>query len=133
MTEEQIRAMAEQARVSRIMTEISAVDKKLQKCRAVKGTLSGCQTSLDGELEEWKSVRTNLESDPRYVQIVTTDVFEGEMADKLAAYMNTVDTDINTGISDTAAMAGELQAQLGALEAYEARLMAQRASLVSQL
>ena len=35
---------------------------------------------MDSEIESWKNVRTTLNSDVRYTQIVTTDIFEGEMA-----------------------------------------------------
>lgn len=127
------KARQEQERISRIWAQIHEIDKKLGKCNLSKGALSSCEVSLSGELENWNNVNRTLHSDTRYTQIVTEDVFEGEMANKLKSYMTTVESDINTGISDTAFLLGELQAQISALEAYAGKLSSQRASLMSQL
>ena len=129
----QEQARQEQERINRIWEQIHVIDGKLQKCNQSKNTLSGYETSLNGALESWRNVNRTLHSHARYTQIVTTDVFEGEMADRLKTYMTTVVSDINTGISDTASLLNELQAQLSALEAYAGKLSAQRASLLSQL
>lgn len=126
-------AEAERQRVAAIMRQINEIDQKIREANKVKGTLSNCKSSLDSEIESWKNVRTALNSDVRYTQIVTTDVFEGEMANRLKIYMSTVVTDINTGISDSSNLLGELEAQISALVAYEGRLSAKRAGLVSQL
>lgn len=126
-------AEAERQRVAAIMRQINEIDQKIREANKVKGTLSNCKSSLDSEIESWKNVRTALNSDVRYTQIVTTDVFEGEMADRLKTYMSTVVTDINTGISDSSNLLGELEAQISALVAYEGRLSAKRAGLVNQL
>lgn len=126
-------AEAERQRVAEIMRQINEIDRKIRECTKAKGTLSSCKSSLDSEIESWKNVRTTLNSDVRYTQIVTTDVFEGEMADRLKKYMNTVVSDINSGISDSSDLLSELEAQINALVAYEGRLSAKRAGLVSQL
>lgn len=124
---------AEQARRNAIFSQIGEIDRKLTKTRQTKTILSGQKTALAGEKESWNTIKNTLESDPRNVRIVTKDIFEGEMADKLAAYMNTVDTDINTGIRDTGNLLDTLQTQIGALVTYEGKLMAQKATLISRL
>lgn len=126
-------AEAERQRVAAIMAQINEIDRKIRESNQVKGKLSSCKSSLDSEIESWKNVRTALNSDVRYTQIVTTDIFEGEMADRLKTYMSTVVSDINTGISDSSNLLSELEAQISALTAYEGRLSAKRAGLVSQL
>lgn len=126
-------AEAERQRVAAIMRQINEIDQKIRESNRVKETLSSCKSSLDSEVESWKNVRTTLNSDVRYTQIVTTDIFEGEMANRLKEYMNTVVSDINTGISDSSNLLSELETQISALVAYEGRLYAKRAGLVSQL
>ena len=126
-------AEAERRRVAAIMRQINEIDQKIRESNRVKERLSSCKSSLDSEVESWKNVRTTLNSDVRYTQIVTTDIFEGEMANRLKEYMNTVVSDINTGISDSSNLLSELEAQISALVAYEGRLYAKRAGLVSQL
>lgn len=126
-------ADAERKRVAEIMRQINEIDQKIRESNRVKEKLSSCKSSLDSEVESWKNVRTTLNSDVRYTQIVTTDIFEGEMANRLKEYMNTVVSDMNTGISDSSNLLSELDAQISALIAYEGRLSAKRAGLVSQL
>lgn len=126
-------AEAERQRVAAIMAQINEIDRKIRESNQVKGKLSSCKSSLDSGIESWKNVRTALNSDVRYTQIVTTDIFEGEMADRLKTYMSTVVSDINTGISDSSNLLSELEAQISALTAYEGGLSAKRAGLVSQL
>lgn len=126
-------AEAERRRVAAIMAQINEIDRKIRESNQVKGKLSSCKSSLDSGIESWKNVRTALNSDVRYTQIVTTDIFEGEMADRLKTYMSTVVSDINTGISDSSNLLSELEAQISALTAYEGGLSAKRAGLVSQL
>lgn len=126
-------ADAERKRVAEIMRQINEIDQKIRESNRVKEKLSSCKSSLDSEVESWKNVRTTLNSDVRYTQIVTTDIFEGEMANRLKEYMNTVVSDMNKGISDSSNLLSELDAQISALIAYEGRLSAKRAGLVSQL
>ncbi len=126
-------AEAERQRVAAIMAQINEIDRKIGECNKVKGRLSSCRSSLDSEIESWKDVRITLNADVRYTQIVTNDIFEGEMADRLKAYMSTVTSDINKGISDSSNLLSELEAQISALTAYEGRLSAKRAGLVGQL
>ncbi len=126
-------ARREQERVEAIWKQINEIDQKIRESNTVKGTLSNCRSLLDSEIESWKNVRTTLNSDVRYTQIVTTDIFEGEMANRLKTYMSTVVTDINAGIADSFKLLGELEAQINALDTYESRLSAERAGLVSQL
>jgi len=123
----------EQQRISAILRQISVIDGKISESEQVRGTLSNHKISLDSEIERFKGIRTTLNSDVRYTQIVTIDVFEGEMANRLKNYMSTVKSDIDAGISDSEALLGELNIQIGALIAYEERLSGQRAALVSQL
>lgn len=125
--------MAERMRIEGIMRQIRVIDEKLSACRPVKAALSAQQTSLDSAVENWVNVRQILLSDVRYTEIVTTDVFEGEMANRLKEYMSEVLTDINDGILGSELLLDELQAQIGKLEEYEAELSAERASLAAQL
>ena len=125
--------MAERMRIEGIMRQIRVIDEKLSACRPVKAALSAQQTSLDSAVENWVNVRQILLSDVRYTEIVTTDVFEGEMANRLKEYISEVLTDINDGISASELLLDELQAQIGKLEEYEAELSAERASLAAQL
>lgn len=127
------KAQQEQQRISAIMGQISVIDGKISESKQVRSTLSGYKASLASEIESWVGVRATLNSDVRYTQIVTTDVFEGEMANRLKTYMSTVVSDINTGISDSENLLGALNTQISALEAYESRLSSQRAALVRQL
>lgn len=129
----QERARREQERINMIRKQIDEIDIKLKECKVSKNALSACEVSLSGELERWESVNRTLHSDIRYTQIVTEDVFEGEMANALKTYMAVVEEDINTGILDTASLLGRLKTQLSVLTAYMDKLSSQRASLMSQL
>lgn len=132
MTDEE-KARIEQERVRRIWEQIGVVDQKIQECNQVKETLVSYQGSLDGAIESWESVNKTLHSDMRYTWIVTTDIFEGEMANQLKSYMANVVADIATGIADTKTLLQELTTQIGALEKYANQLKVERNYLMGQL
>lgn len=109
------------------------IDGKISACSQVRSQLTSLKSQLDTAISDWEAVQSKLNSDSRYTQIVTPDVFEGEMANRLRERMDTVQSDIRTGISDSEALAEELQSQINALDEYSSTLSGQRAYWSAQL
>ena len=112
---------------------IQEIDGKLSECAEIRNSLSQYKNQLDSELTSWRGVRGKLGEGSRYTKVVTSNVFEGEMAEKLGTYMGRVSTDVKNGISDSENLSDAIQAQINDLDTYSSNLRNRRAGWVSQL
>ena len=113
--------------------KIAEIDAKVKKCDDMRDDLKACKTRLDQKISDWESVKNALGRDPRYTKIVTSDVFEGNMAKRLGEYMRDVDTDIKSGITEAESLSDEVQTQISGLDSYRSSLMASRARWSNRL
>lgn len=128
-----LKAIADRRRKEEARRKIAEIDIKVGKCDEVRGNLRSYKTSLDNKISDWERVKNKLSSNPKYTKVVTSDIFEGEMAERLGEYMTDVNGDIKSGISDSERLSDELQTQISALDTYRGNLMANRAVWVSRL
>jgi len=99
----------------------------------MRDDLKACKTRLDQKISDWESVKNALGRDPRYTKVVTSDVFEGNMAKRLGEYMRDVNTDIKSGITEAESLSDEVQTQISGLDSYRSSLMASRARWSNRL
>lgn len=128
-----LKDLADKLKKEEARRKVAEIDGKVRKCDEVRGNLESCKTSLDNEISDWERVKTKLNSSARYTTVVTANVFEGEMAERLGEYMTDVNGDIRSGISAAESLSDELQTQISALDTYRGTLMANRARWASQL
>lgn len=128
-----LKALADKAKKDEARRKIAEIDGKVSRCDEIRGNLRSCKSSLDNKISEWERVKNKLSSNSKYTKVVTTNVFEGEMAERLGEYMTNVNGDIKSGISDAERLSDELQTQINALEMYRGNLMASRAVWVGRL
>ena len=113
--------------------KIAEIDAKVKKCDDMRDDLKACKRRLDQKISDWESVKNALGRDPRYTKIVTSDVFEGNMAKRLGEYMRDVNTDIKSGITEAESLSDEVQTQISGLDSYRSSLMASRARWSNRL
>lgn len=125
--------LLKQQRREEATRKIAKIDAKVKKCDDMRTDLEAIKTRLDNKILDWQSVKNALGRDSRYTKVVTSDIFEGDMAERLGEYMTNVDTDIKSGITEAESLSDEVQTQLSGLDSYRGNLMASRARWSNRL
>lgn len=128
-----LKDLADKMKKDKARSKIAEIDGKIRKCDDALSSLQGCKGALDNAISDWERMKAKLDGSPKYTKVVTSNVFEGEMADRLGEYMTEVHGDIKSGISDAESLSDEVQTQLNALDTYRGNLMDERRTWECQL
>lgn len=131
--EDILKELADRRRRDEAARKISEIDSKVSKCDEVRSSLQSSKTSLDNKISDWERTKNKLDGNPKCTKVVTPNIFEGEMAERLGEYMTDTAGDIKSGISNADSLSEEVQTQLNGLDTYRSNLMAERARWASQL
>lgn len=97
---------------------------KINSANNVITALNSYKVNIDSSILSWETERGKLKGN--YLSVKATDIFQGEMANKLNTDMSKVSQNINLGITDAGELSSAIQTQISALQRYVSTLETQK-------
>lgn len=120
------------AKTAAIMKQIGEIRIKISNARTVKINLKNSDTAINNTLMRWTSRYNAFQSSPMS-EVVVTDKFEGESAEKIRTRL----PDATQAMADTQAstenVQGEISVQITKLDEYIAKLEEEISALMASL
>lgn len=115
-----------------IMKQIGELRDKIRDARTVKTSLKNSDTAISNTLMRWTSRYNAFQSSPMS-EVVVTDKFEGESAEKIRTRLPEAIQAMAVTQSSTENVRGEISVQITKLDEYIAELEEKIAALMASL
>lgn len=115
-----------------IMKQIGELRDKIRDARTVKTNLKNSDTAISNTLMRWTSRYNAFQSSPMS-EVVVTDKFEGESAEKIRTRLPEAIQAMAVTQSSTENVRGEISVQITKLDEYIAELEEKIAALMASL
>lgn len=120
------------ARRAAIMAQVAILREKISKAREVKNDLTSSDRALNSALMQWTNRYAAFQASSMS-EVVVTDKFEGESAEKIQARLPDAIQKMADTQSSTESVQGEISVQMTKLDEYIAKLEEQISALLSGL
>ena len=107
-SEDLAREIERRQRHARANANIMSLSGEIAQYESARTAVMNAKNNCETEKEEWKSTVRRLSSK----KIVRTEIFEGEMAEKLSEYRESMVNENNDGIRSAGNLADSLSSQL---------------------
>lgn len=120
------------AKRAAIMKQIGEIRIKISNARTVKINLKNSDTAINNTLMRWTSRYNAFQSSPMS-EVVVTDKFEGESAEKIRTRLPDATQAMAVTQSSTENVRGEISVQITKLDEYIAKLEEEISALMASL
>ena len=124
--------VARGAKMAAIAKQIGELRIKISNARIVKTNLKNCDTAINNTLMQWTSRYSAFQSSSMS-EVVVTDKFEGESAEKIQAALPTAIQEMDTTQQSAESVRSEIGEQLSKLDEYITMLEEKIAALRSEM
>lgn len=122
---------ARAAKAAAIAKQIGELRIKISKARLVKTDLKNCDTAISNTVMQWTSRYSAFQSSPMS-EVVVTDKFEGESAEKIRASLPKAIQTMNDTQQSAGDVQNEITEQITKLDEYITMLEEQISALMSE-
>lgn len=138
MTAEELQAQWEAEEAEREAERIAAIERQIaelsnlkSKYVAAKVSVEGAESQCSSESSSWSSKITAFAS--QIDEINRTDLFEGEISEKLKVHASDIKSDMESGVACANSLCGALGSQVGSIDARIAEIEMEISALRSQI
>ncbi len=129
--EEAEEAEREAERIAAIERQIAGLNSLKAKYVAAKASVEGAESQCSGESTSWSSKIAVFAG--RIDEINHTDLFEGEISEKLKEHALDIKSDMESGVACASSLCGALGSQVGSIDARIAEIEMEISDLRSQI